>query len=445
MRGRDGMHGRGGILIVDDEPNALKVLAAILEGEGYSVHESQDCDGAMEALSLLEIDTVITDLKMPGKDGTELFDHIQRWHSNVPVIFLTAYGTVDSAVQAITRGAFYYFIKPPDFLRLKEVVGRAVEKKLSGNGQSWSEKRYAITGRSEGMLKVVRIIESVRDSSSSVLISGETGTGRELAARALHYGGHRKGMPFVDVYCAAIPLELLEAELFGYEKGAFAGAYSRRIGRFEEAGSGTVFLDDIGELGMPLQAKLLREIEKREIGRMGGNKKIKTGFRLIASTNRDLAAEVKKGNFREDLFYRINVVQIKMPSLKERMDDLPLLTMEFLHEFSRRENKKLYISNEAMDVLQRYSWPGNVGQLRNIIERAVTLVRQERITADELPAELLASARRRNGLTGRLKTLKEIEMQAIRKALSQFGGNKSRAARALGISRKSFYKKMIGR
>lgn len=438
---------KGNILIVDDEPNALRVLSAILEGEGYSVHERLDCDSAIDALSRTEIDAVIADMKMPGKDGNELFGYVHEEHPHIPFIFLSAYGTVESAVRALSEGAFYYFIKPPDFLRLKEMVGRAVAKKKSAPAagiQVKHEKRYCITGSSGAMVNVSETVKSVRDSQYSVLISGEAGTGKENAARTIHYGGQRRGLPFIDVNCGAVPGELLELDLFGCEKGACAGAYSKKAGRLEEAGGGTVFIDGISELSVALQARLLRALEDREAIRTGGTKKIRNGFRLVASTSRDLYAEVRKGNFREDLFCMISAVQIRMPSLRERMEDLPLLAMEFLDRFCRKENKKMFISDEVLDIFQKYSWPGNVRQLRNVIERAVLLSRRDSITASDLPAELLTQAKSWRGISGRLKTLKELEMQAIRKALSQFDGNKSRAAKALGISRKSFYKKLIG-
>ncbi len=443
---------KGSILIVDDEPNALRVLSAILGGEGYEVHERQDCDSAIEAIAKMEIDAVIADLKMPGKDGNELFNYVLQNHPRVPFVFLTAYGTIESAVQAVSEGAFYYFVKPPDFMRLKEVVWLAVEKKkknfmdfLSSARALEDENRYRVTGKTDQMLKVTETIESVRDGACNVLICGEAGTGKELAARAIHYGGRRRNLPFVDIKCSAIPGELLESVLFGSGNDAFLEAGTEDLGRFEEAGCGTVFLDGIGELGLPIQAKLLRLLEDREIEGACGDKKKDKSFRLVASTNRDLAAEVRRGNFRKDLFYRMNVVQIRMPSLKERMDDLPLLATEFLGRFCRREDKKLFITEEVMDIFQKYSWPGNVRQLKNVIERAVLLSRKDGIEASHLPAELLACAKKGHGLSGQLKTLKELEMQAIRKALSQFDGNKSQAARALGISRKSFYKKLIGR
>ncbi|MDA8172479.1 MAG: sigma-54 dependent transcriptional regulator [Nitrospiraceae bacterium] len=440
---------KASILLVDDEPNALKVLSAIFSGDGYKVFSSTDGAKAMDIMDGQGIDAVITDLRMPGRDGMELFDFVLERHPGTPVIFLTAHGTVESAVEALTRGAFYYFVKPPDFLKLKKMLERAIghrrsRRELEGlKTGPGCQRRINLTGGTDGMLRVAEIIESVRDSTSSVLISGETGTGKELAARALHYGGARRDLPFVAVNCAAIPGELIESELFGYEKGAFTGAYSRRIGRFEEAGAGTLFLDEIGELAHPLQSKLLRVLEERDMQRIGGSRRIKTNFRLVCSTNRDLQAEVQRGNFRQDLFYRVNVVHIKMPPLRDRIEDLPLLAAEFLNEYCLREDKKLLIPADMMETLQRYSWPGNVRQLRNVIERAVVLAPGGAITAGQLPSEILYFKRRR-GLADTLKTLKELETMAVKKALTQCRGNKSKAAKALGISRKSFYKKLGG-
>jgi len=297
----------------------------------------------------------------------------------VPFIFLTAYGSVDAAVHAITQGAFYYFIKPPDYIKLKGILARAVEqrslkreikelRKMVASGSS-SER---IIGRTPEILKIYDTIEAIKDSMSSVLICGETGTGKELIARSLHYLSVRREKPFVAVNCAAIPRELIESELFGYEKGAFSGATSRRIGRFEEAHDGTIFLDEIGELEMSLQAKLLRVLQEKEIERIGSNRKIKVNFRLVSSTNRDLAAETALGNFREDLFYRLNVVQITVPSLRERKEDLPLLSAEFVREIGVKEGKTVIMDDEVMKAFMAYSWPGNIRQLRNVIERAVS-------------------------------------------------------------------------
>jgi DNA-binding NtrC family response regulator len=434
----------GRILIVDDEPNAIKVLSAILSDAGYNVFESSSAEKALKILSKKDIDVVITDLKMPGKDGMYLFEYITGSYPDIPVIFLTAYGTVESAVHAMTLQAFYYFIKPPDYIKLKSIIVKAIEQRSLKKELKILKKRLLekednvnIIGNTPHMLKILDSVEAVKDSASSVLICGETGTGKELIARKLHYGSIRKDKPFVTVNCAALPKELMESELFGYEKGAFTGAHSRRIGRFEEASGGTIFLDEIGELDLALQAKLLRVLQEKEIERLGSNKKISLEFRLISSTNRDLREEMLAGNFREDLFYRINVVQINTPALRDIKDDIPLLVSEFIKEFCLRENKMLSASDEVMRLFQNYSWPGNIRQLKNIIERAVVLSKGEMISTKELPEDLLSLKLQSETLSD--KTLKDIKLQAIKDALRECDGNKSKAANMLGISRKAFY------
>ncbi len=437
----------GKVLVVDDEPNATKVLSAILSDAGYDVDESSNGEKAIKIISKKDIDVVVTDLKMPGKDGMQLFDYIIENYPDIPVIFLTAYGTVESAVTAMTRGAFYYFIKPPDYLQLKSIIMKAVQQrslkrelemlkqKLSGE-----ENHIRIIGNAPQMLKIFDAIEAVKDSASSVLIYGETGTGKELIAKALHYSSGRRDKPFTAVNCAAIPRELMESELFGFEKGAFTGAVSRRIGKIEEASSGSLFFDEIGELELGLQAKLLRALQENEIERLGSNKKIKVYFRLISSTNRDLKKLVESHSFREDLFYRINVIQLNLPPLRERAADIPLLVAEFVKEFCIRERKALTISDEVMKILQAYHWPGNIRQLRNVIERAVVLAKGRMITIKELSEELLSQQEHSETLSKR--TLKDLETQAIKDALRECKGNKSKAAKALGISRKAFYKRL---
>ncbi|MFO0752951.1 MAG: sigma-54 dependent transcriptional regulator [Thermodesulfovibrionales bacterium] len=437
----------GRVLIIDDDPNARRVLSAILSDGGYSVFEAREVDEAVSVVASEDIDTVITDLKMPGRDGMQFFQYVSDTHPDIPVIFLTAYGTVESAVTTITHGAFYYFIKPPDYVKLKSILSRAVEqrrlkrelenlrRKLSSESPS-----VRIISNAPVMLGIIETIEAVRDSSSSVLITGETGTGKELIARALHYSSTRGSNPFIAVNCAAIPKELIESELFGYEKGAFTGAVARRIGRFEEAAGGSVFLDEIGELELSLQAKLLRALQEKEIERLGSNRKIKADFRLICSTNRDLLKEVGEGTFREDLFYRINVVHIDVPPLRERRDDIPLLAAEFLNEFCIREKKAIKIADEVMRLFREHPWPGNIRQLKNVIERAVVLVKGEMITSRELPEEF--RTRRHRELSVPLRTLKQLEVHAVRETLNRCNGNKSKAARMLGISRKAFYKKL---
>lgn len=442
---------RSKVLIVDDEPNALKVLSALLRREGYDVFESLSVDGAVSILEGTNIDALITDLKMPGKDGQNLFEYVFETQPDLPVIFLTAYGSIDSAVDAITRGAFYYFIKPPDYSRLKGVLARAVEQRglkreieslrqqLSCHGQ------FRLTGGSPGIQKVHDVICSVRDSSSSVLVHGETGTGKELAARALHFGSIRKDSPFIAINCAAIPGQLLESELFGYEKGAFTGAAMKRAGRFEEAGTGTVLLDEIGELGLPLQAKLLRALQEREIERIGSNKKIKINFRLVCATSKELLKEVREGRFREDLYYRINVVEIHLPPLRERKEDLPLLAAGFLNELCAQEGRLVRISEDAMQCLQGHDWPGNVRQLKNAVERAFVLAGGGVIEAANLPPEITGFRHPEiEPAPASVMTMKELENAAVKKALTRCGGNKSQAARMLGISRKSFYKRLGG-
>lgn len=438
---------RGKVLIVDDEPNAIKVLSAILRDDGYTVHVAYDVASAEKILGSEEPDSIITDMKMPGKDGMQFMEYVMDRHPDIPVIFLTAYGSVDSAVHAVTRGAFYYFIKPPDYVKLKGMLARAVEQRLLKKELEELRKKVhgggaaRLIGTTPDMIRILETIEAVKDSMSSVLVCGETGTGKELIARSLHYGSIRHDKPFVAVNCAAIPRELMESELFGYEKGAFSGAVSRRIGRFEEASDGTIFLDEIGELELSLQAKLLRVLQEKEIERLGSNRKIKVNFRLVSSTNRDLSQEVAAGTFREDLFYRLNVVQIKVPPLRERREDIPLLTAELVRECGLREGKVLAVDDEVMQAFQDFSWPGNIRQLRNIIERAAVLAKKNRLTLRELPEEFRPSATE-NEERSAVKTLREIEVDAVRAALAQCRGNKSHAAKLLGISRKALYKRL---
>jgi DNA-binding NtrC family response regulator len=445
----------GNILIIDDEVNAVKVLSAILSAEGYTVYGSYGVDEAVGIIGDRDIDVVVTDMSMPEKDGNYMFDYMSEYHSDIPVIFLTAYGTVESAVTAMKHGAFDYFIKPPDPVRLRENIAKAVEIRRLRKEVDFLRKRVPdegalnIIGQTSEMHKMFETIKAVRDSESTVLIYGETGTGKELTARALHFTSRRKSLPFIPLNCAAIPRELMEAELFGYEKGAFTGATSTRLGKFEEAAGGTVFLDEIGEMDIGLQAKLLRVLESKEVVRVGSNRQIRVNFRLIASTNRRLEEEVPKGNFRSDLFYRINVITIPTIPLRERIEDIPLLVSAFVNEFCLREKKLVTISPDVVRIFQRYPWPGNVRQVRNAVERLVVLARTGKIRKKDLPDEILrhvGNGRERSpedmSLLDGGTTLKEIENQAVMEALSRCKGNKSKAARILGISRKAFYRKL---
>lgn len=442
------MNRKGDILIVDDQPNALKVLSAILSEEGYDVLLSENVDKAEQMIYQRPVDAVITDIMMPGKDGMQFFDYINAHHPDIPVIFLTAYGTVESAVAAMTRGAFHYFMKPPNYQTLKSVVAKAVERRavkrdaIPRSTAAGTERLSHIIGKTPEMRKLYETIDAVKCSSSNIHICGETGTGKELVARAVHDTGHAAGKPFIAVNCAAIPRELIEVELFGCEKGAFTGAVARRTGKFEEAADGVIFLDEIGELDQSMQAKLLRVLQEREIERIGCNRKIKVAFRLISATNCDLAEEVKKGRFREDLYYRINVIEIKVPPLRDRKDDIPLLADAFLREFCSREQKKLAFSADVIEAFREYPWPGNIRQLRNVIERAVVLNTSGGITLTDLPGDFHVSAQIHETVVASGKTLREVEMQAIRQALLVCNGNKSKAAKLLKISRKALYKRL---
>jgi DNA-binding NtrC family response regulator len=441
---------KGRILVAVDDPNVIGVLPAILSGDGHDVLSFRTVEHASRAIDDNDIDAVISDIQFPDGDGLEFFEYVTATRPGIPVLFLTAHEAVESAVAALARGAFYYFVKPPDYPKLKSLLARAVEQRRLRQELAFLRNRFSgdpygdsIIGNTPEIQEMREKIRAVRDSSNHVLVCGETGTGKELIARALHDTGATSNGSFVAVNCAAIPKELIEAELFGCEKGAFTGAVARRIGKFEEAANGVIFLDEIGELELSMQAKLLRVLQEREIERIGSNKKIKVGFRLISATNGDLLEGVKKGSFREDLYYRINVIEIKVPPLRERKDDIPLLAEAFLKEFCSKQKKNITLSKEVMAAFSRHHWPGNVRQLRNVIEQAVVLGRGREITLNELPANFLPPRKHIIDQTSP-KTLKELEIQAIRETLRKCNGNKSKTARLLGISRKAFYKRLKG-
>ncbi|MBE0595836.1 MAG: sigma-54-dependent Fis family transcriptional regulator [Desulfuromonadales bacterium] len=439
----------GNILVVDDEPNAVRVLSAILTGAGFSVASAFSVPEARQKIGVADLDALITDMKMPEEGGIALFEHVSTHHPDLPVIFLTAYGSVESAVATMGQGAYHYFIKPPDYESLKIIVARAVEQRRLKREVAKLRLQISgdrkIVGRNAQIQRLLETVRAVKDSDSSILVSGETGTGKELVARALHYDSYRYERPFVAVNCAAIPRELLEAELFGYEKGAFTGATSRRLGRIEQVAGGTLFLDEIGDLDLSLQAKLLRVLQERSIERLGSSRTIPVQFRLVCATNRHLEQAVAAGMFRPDLFYRLNVVQLTIPPLRERVEDLPFLIAEFLGQFNAREGKAVTLSPAVMRILTHYSWPGNVRQLANILERAVVLTQGRQISPRELPAELFlqpAPTAPTSAPNGHGGSLKEMETLAIKAALDRFQGNKSQAARHLGLSRKAFYKRL---
>jgi DNA-binding NtrC family response regulator len=437
------------VLIVDDEPNALKVLSAILQAEGYRILTADSVDKAVGLFNRGQIDAIISDIKLPGRDGYDLFEHVAEFHPDIPLIFLTAYGNVESAVEDVTNGAYYYFLKPPDYKKLKNVLAEAIQhhatrrsiRTVEEKGHDDDKGRAQLIGNTPAMLDIFKTIARVKDTESSVLIQGETGTGKEVIASNLHYRSVRHDRPFIAVNCAAIPRELMESELFGVERGAFTGAHATRSGKIEEANNGTLFLDEIGELDLALQAKLLRVLQERTIERLGSNKKIKVNFRLVSSTNRDLKKEMEQGRFRSDLYYRINVVPITVPALRDRRDDIPMLISEFLQEVCAREKRFLTVDDKVRDALASHAWPGNVRQLKNVIEHAVVIAKGKKITVQDLPADLHPE-RPGGAAIQPSRTLKNIEQQAIAAALLEAEGNKSKAARLLGISRKALYAKL---
>lgn len=461
--------GKKQILVADDEANLRRLLAAQLQQDGYEVHTVANGREAINALKEHHIDAVITDLRMPHVDGLQLLRHCQEHYPELPVILLTAYGTVETAVEAMRNGAFDFITKPFDRAEMQSVVSKAVrtrdlQKREVELGPE-ERGRYRIIGESECMLAIYAILEKVADTPATVLITGESGTGKELIARALHENSSRKNKPFIRVNCGAIPRDLMEAELFGYERGAFTGAVTSKPGRFELAHEGTLFLDEISEIPVEMQVKLLRAIQEGEIDRVGGIRPIAVNVRLIAATNRDLKQEIAAGRFREDLYYRLNVVPIHLPPLRERKSDIPLLAEHFLVKQSARLKKgTMRLAPDALEAMMAYAWPGNIRELENVIERTVLLTDGDVIRVRDLPPEIQRVVSRTEsegtsesepptpsehttGTTGGLKeqvreATARLERELIVRALAQTGGNVTQAARLLKISRKSLQIKM---
>ena len=461
------------ILIADDEPNLRKVLAAILARDGYEVVEAGDGD---EALGLIGrgVAAIITDLKMPKIDGMGLLRRVTAERPDIPVIMITAHGSVDSAVEAVKLGAFDYIEKPFEQTQIRQVVDKAIRTfeldqrsprralqipaSGGGGGGSVDYTRFGLIGKSGALQGVLSIIAKVADTPSTVLITGESGTGKELIARALHENSSRRSGPFIKVNCAAIPKTLMESEMFGYEKGAFTGAVGSKPGRFELAHGGTLFLDEIGEIPVEMQVKLLRVLQESEFERVGGIKTIKVDVRLVAATNRDLAAEVGRQHFREDLYYRLNVVPIHIPPLRERREDIRLLVDHFVDKFNERLKKAVSdVDDAAMERLEAHTWPGNIRELENVLERTILFSSGPLIRAFDLPPELQGGAPTGPSSSPSLiepghtaSSLKElvrketerVERELIVRALEATGWNVSQAARNLKISRKGLQNKM---
>jgi two-component system, NtrC family, response regulator PilR len=438
----------GRILIVDDEKSQRDILTVILEGEGYEITTASSVNQAIGLYKSQPADLVLTDLSMPEGDGLVLLADLIRLNREALIIVITAFGTVGSAVEAMKKGAFDYLTKPLDREELLITVARAFEKlRLVQENQRLRQQLHesfkieSILGHHPLMEEVFRIVRKVALSSTTVLITGESGTGKELVARALHSESARRDRPFRALNCAAIPETLIESELFGHEKGAFTGAQAKQIGLFETVDKGTLFLDEIGDLSLSLQAKLLRVLQEKEFRRIGGRDDIKVDVRVIAATNRKLATAIKQGAFREDLFYRLNVVSIHLPPLRDRATDIPELVEHFLGKFGSSGKTIKGVANQALRVLMDYHWPGNVRELESVIERAVLLCDDEWINVEDLPAEVRLRAPVIDRMDFELPpegfSLEEFERQLLEKAMARSQGVIARAAKMLGLSYKT--------
>jgi len=444
------------ILIVDDEKNYLVVLQALLAPEGYEIITTDNASEALRVIREADLDLVITDMKMPGTSGMELLEESKRIKPEVPVIMMTAYGTIEMAVEAMKKRAYDYITKPFQNEQLKLTIKKALEnyrlvKENRYLSQALSDRfKYGnIIGKSKSMLGIYELIDKVAQSRASVLITGPSGTGKELIAKAMHYGGPRKNRPFVSINCGALTETLLESELFGHEKGAFTGAVAMKKGKLQMADEGTLFLDEVGEMSPALQVKLLRFLQEMEFERVGGTRTIKVDVRVISASNRNIKEDVAAGTFREDLFYRLHVIHIEVPPLRERMEDIPLLVRHFIEKYSEENGKrKMELSPDVWKVFYSYSWPGNVRELENVIERAVVLNSGGVIGLKDLPEELTGAETEFD--VDRLiplnvplaQAMEQIEEKLIRRALAQQNNVQAHAAQMLGITKSLIQHKM---
>ncbi len=437
-------------LLLDDEPNYLLILEALLTDAGYSVTALNDPEMGIAYLDESEVDVVITDLKMPKLSGQDVLEHVKRNFPHIPVLIMTAYGSIENAVEAMKLGAFDYITKPFSndelLLSAKKACDLAMARQQYKLLHENLQERYGlhqIIGRSKAIQNVLEMVNRAAPSRSTVLITGESGTGKELVARALHFASPRTDGPFISVNCMAFNSGVLESELFGHEKGSFTGAVAQKRGRFELANQGTLFLDEIGELSPEIQVKLLRVLQERRFERVGGNKEIEVDIRVVTATNKDLLKAVEEGTFREDLYYRLNVVQINLPPLRERREDIALLATHFMQEFAKENNvEPKMFSPEAMDYLSGYEWPGNVRQLENIIERCMVLAGGDSIGVEDLPPEIKDEEAQFKSAVDLLPvqlnladTLEKIEGTLVRRALAKSDFVQVKAAELLGISK----------
>jgi two-component system response regulator HydG len=443
------------VLVVDDDRSHRFMLSSMFSEWGWDVEEADDGTTAVAAVEEHSYDAILMDVRMAKMDGMEALRRINAFNPAIPVVIMTAYSSVDSAVEAIKIGAHDYLTKPLDFERLRLTMARALDHRqvVEEKEEAKSKKRASIDsagiiGKSQGMLDLLEMVSFVASTEATVLITGESGTGKELIASALHHNSARKNGPFVKVNCAALVENLLESELFGHEKGAFTGADRRKDGKFVQADQGTLLLDEIGETSPAMQVKLLRVLQEHELQRVGGQDVVEVNVRLLAATNRILEDEVKAGRFREDLYYRLNVVSLHVPALKERRDDIPLLAEHFLQVYAEKNNRRVSgITPGCMDVMLHYPWPGNVRELENAMERGVILMRGDYLDEEILPIPIKKWAQQESGaftagLEGLPSSLEEAEKMVILKTLDEVDGNKSEAARRLGITRKTLLSKL---
>ncbi|NOY65132.1 MAG: sigma-54-dependent Fis family transcriptional regulator [Nitrospirae bacterium] len=441
------------ILIVDDERNILRMMNRFLTKEGFYVETARNFEEATSRFADGGFNLVLTDMRLPGRSGLEILKWIKQKNPEIPVIIITAHGSIENAVEAMKSGAANYLTKPVDLEEMLAIVRHTLLHSQGLTEETLSihrEQQYGIIGKSKAIQDILATIEVVSNSRANILISGESGTGKELVARAIHKASSRKEFPFVAINCAAIPPDLIENELFGHEAGAYTGALGQEKGKVEVADRGTLFLDEIGEMAVNMQIKLLRFIQEREFYRIGGTRPVRSDCRIIAATNKDLEKEVAAGRFREDLFYRLNVIPIKMPPLRERKEDIPLLVDYFLRKYAEENHKFINaVEQRVMDALLKYSWPGNIRELENIIERAVVLTKFETIVLDDLPRKIASLVLEDTDSPGRQikdlsdMTLSEIERLAIINALEAEDWNQTRAARRLGITRRQLRTKMV--
>ncbi len=441
------------VLVVDDDLAHRAMLKTLLTSWGYDVSLADDGAAAVEEVRRRPFDLVLMDIRMVKVSGLEALEEIKGFNPAIPIVIMTAYASVETAVEALKKGAYDYLTKPFDFDKLRIVMEHAMEhSRLREENRLLRESlgrhfdRQNLIGRSRAMVNLLETVAQVAPSEATVLITGESGTGKEMIAGAIHFNSPRKDGPFVKINCAAITETLLESELFGHEKGAFTGADRRKEGKFRQADGGTLFLDEVSEMSLAMQVKLLRILQEREVTRVGGSDVIKVDVRVLAATNRDLIAEIQAGRFREDLYYRLNVVTLHVPPLRERREDIPLLAQHFLEVFSAKNRKDVKgFTPQAMDRLLRHDWPGNIRELMNTIERAIVLARSDYL--DEtlvLPAsrEPGGNYRPNGGDVQEAGSLEEVEKATILRTLEQAGGNKSEAARRLRITRRTLHQKL---